>query len=133
MLLTDELRRQQAMLFPASVQLLSVERLQDGQLSGSYDGAPMVVDLLHFAPWESWRTGVSQWQRTSSDVLGHFKLEGERRVVLPHFEWRDPKMPTLQILDSLASAKWQRGQPPKAHALDSPKRFNVSDPVQQRD
>ena len=64
--------------------------------------------------------------------MGKFKLEGERCVVLPPFEWRDPKMPTLQILDSLASAEWQRGVPPKAHAVDSPKRFNVSDPVQQR-
>ena len=97
MLRTDEYRKQQAMVFPASAQLVSVEEREDGVPVASCVGAPDVIDLVGFAPWESWRCRTYAWQRCEASGSCGFALKDMQRVELQQLEWRDPACRRSQL------------------------------------
>ena len=132
-----ELRRRRAMLFPASVQWVSVSMgVQDGgqpgQLEGRYDGLPEVVDLLELARWSALRSEMRRHAGQLIADVGHLALTDEQPLAVSRSVWNDVETPTLAILDSLASKGWARGQPPDMHTRQSERRFSVKDPVRER-
>ena len=55
-------------------------------------------------------------------------------AILPAVEdWRSVDSPTLAILDNLANSGWRRGNAPRLHTLEGPKKMRrVNDPVKER-
>ena len=114
------------MVLPVTVQ--RVTRRAHARDLVFHDGCPELVDLLPRAAWSVWRFGLRQWSTIASDTQGSLVLSDSAPVVASA-DWKDSSAPTLLLLEQLASRGWTRGSPPEAHTVDSPKLFNVADPL----
>ena len=59
--------------FPASLQYFSQHKASapdSDAIRLAYDGAPVMVDLLQVAAWDTWRSGVTIWEESWSAASG---------------------------------------------------------------
>ena len=93
-----------------------------------HDGCPEMVDLLPRAAWNVWRFGLRQWSTMASQTPGCLAL-GDHAQVVPAADWKDTAVPTLRLLEELASRGWSRGFSPLEHTVDTPRLFSFADPL----
>ena len=142
LMLGDGGERFGGMMFPSLVQWLGWVNLEgDGGEGGSgggsgrlcYRGQPEAVDALALAPWASWRNGLQRHEVEGAPGSKYMNLVSAEKIFPVVEDWRSVDCPTLAILDNLANSGWSRGNAPRLHTLDGPKKMRqVSDPVKEK-
>ena len=143
---SQELRRQQGMEFPVSIQRLARaprhhEEGQPGQpgepgqlvafdgIEVVYEGVPEVVDFLELVEWKVLRQGMVRYSMSASQQC-RLALTAPEPVLPTLGRWNDDTTPTLVLLDSLEVAGWRRGEAPEVHKhTEGKKTLKATDPV----
>ena len=85
------------------------------------------------APWTSWRNGLQRHEVEAVPGSKYMELVSADKIFPAVEDWRSVDCPTLAILDNLANSGWRRGNAPRLHTLDGPKKMRqVNDPVKER-
>ena len=85
------------------------------------------------APWTNWRNGLQRHVVEGVPGSKYMKLVSAEAILPAVEDWRSVDCPTLAILDNLANSGWSRGNAPRLHTWDGPKKMRqVNDPVKER-
>ena len=130
--LTETARDRRNMWVPCSVQLYKSVAGDDGTFQLEADGQPRVIDLVDLTSWQVWRGALRAWTRTSTLTQGALGVRGFEAISTRPWDFAKKGVPVVVVLEHLAQHGWRRGQPPDAHAIDTPKVFQAKCPLGHR-